>query len=93
MAAFSISFFLFFCLCNQEGTHQVQHHSCALDDRGEEEEQDEEGQDTMHGHCRRAERGRRPEGSDRSADIRELQVDQVRSVQNKIEYHVIVTTT
>lgn len=92
MAAFSRSFFLF-CLCNQEGTHHVQHHSGALGDRGEEEEHEEEGRDRMHGHCRRAAQGRRPEGSDSSADIRELQVDQVRSVPNKIPYHVIVATT
>lgn len=62
---------------NQEGTHHDLHHSGALDERGEEVEED---LTTMHRRCRRAARGRGPEGSYGRANNRELtqnEVDQV----------------
>lgn len=79
----ALSMILHFCPCNQEGTHHVLHHSGALDERGEEEE-DEEDLAWMHRHYRRAEGGRRPGGSYGRLNSRELtqnEVDQVRHVR------------
>lgn len=74
----ALSMILHYCPCNQEGTHNVLHHSGAQDEREEEEEKEEEDLAWMHRHCRRAEGGGRPGGSFNSREQPQNEVDQVR---------------